>query len=250
MGILRATDPPIPPDELRFMGEDAEGFIAIGDRLVGDLKRVAGLAARSTVLDIGCGYGRVAHALLRDRSFRGRYRGLDILPRHVAWCRDHLGNWRFRFCHLDVRNDRYNPNGQLEPTEASLPAPGGSVDVVVAASVFTHMWPEEITHYLTEIAGVLRPTGQAYLTFFLLNESWEALHESGSHGSVVLGHRHNNHTRFMNEDDPLHAIGYDQDWVLEEAERTGLVCRHVQFGAWSGRADGQGFQDAMVFGLR
>lgn len=247
MRIPRRTGLPIPPDDLRFMREDPDKFLRVGDRLVDDLRGLAGMGARSTVLDVGCGYGRVAHALRRARRFRGRYIGMDILPNHIAWCSDNLGNRRFRFHHLDVRNDRYNATGRLAATEIELPVRDASVDVALATSLFTHMWPEDVAHYLGEIAAALRPGGRAYLTFFLLDETWRQLHDSGPQGSVAMHHRHDADVRYMSEDDPLHAIGYSPAWVARQANRVGLTQTMVQLGAWCGRRDGRGFQDALVF---
>lgn len=246
MRTLRRADPPIPPDRLRFMGDEPDAFRRIGDRLVGDLRTFAGLRSRSKVLDVGSGYGRIAHALLRDRKFRGHYIGMDILERHVTWCADNLGSRRVEFHHLDVRNDRYNPKGSVAATQIELPIEPATVDVALAASVFTHMWPQEIAHYLQQIATALRPGGHAYLTFFLLDETWRRLHADGPQGTVVMHHRHDDHVRYMNPQDPLHAIGYSPEWVTREAASVGLRQTGLQLGAWCGRPDGRGFQDALI----
>jgi SAM-dependent methyltransferase len=80
---------PLPPAELRFMNEDDEAFAAIGDAIVLDMIELCALSADSAVLDVGSGYGRVAHALAR-REFEGVYLGLEILPRHVTWCQGEI----------------------------------------------------------------------------------------------------------------------------------------------------------------
>jgi SAM-dependent methyltransferase len=67
---------PLPPAELRFMGEDDERFAAIGDGIVVDMIELCALRADAAVLDIGSGYGRVAHALAR-RGFEGE-RQFDV----------------------------------------------------------------------------------------------------------------------------------------------------------------------------
>ena len=59
------TPPPIPPEKMRFMNEDEPGFLATGDELTRDARAWAGLDDASDVLDVGSGYGRFAHALLR-----------------------------------------------------------------------------------------------------------------------------------------------------------------------------------------
>lgn len=79
----------MPPAELRFMGASDEEFARVGDRVVRSLRELAGLEPAESVLEIGCGYGRVAHALLRS-GHAGPYTGMDILPRHVEWCASNI----------------------------------------------------------------------------------------------------------------------------------------------------------------
>ena len=43
-------------------------------------------SADASVLDIGCGLGGL-YAHLKDRGFRGRYTGMDIVPAYVEKCR-------------------------------------------------------------------------------------------------------------------------------------------------------------------
>lgn len=119
------------------------------------------------LVDVGCGYGRVAHALLRAGGFRGRYLGLDILPRQIAWCQENftpLSEGSLRFELVDIKNDRYNPAGRLSPRSVSFDVETGSADVVLLASVFTHMYADDIVHYLGEIRRMLRPEGRCLAT--------------------------------------------------------------------------------------
>ena len=67
------------------MGESDQDFIALGDEFVEALTEHAGLRDDSRVLDIGCGYGRLPHALKRS-GFAGSYLGIDVLEKHVRWC--------------------------------------------------------------------------------------------------------------------------------------------------------------------
>ena len=137
------------------MGESDEDFIALGDELVEALTEHAGLREDSRVLDIGCGYGRLPHALKR-RGFAGTYLGIDVLERHVRWCTKRLGDPRFRFRHADIKNERYNPNGSQAVGDLDLG--DERFDVIAAFSVFTHMWPEDVKAYLRLAAGALAPT--------------------------------------------------------------------------------------------
>jgi SAM-dependent methyltransferase len=236
---------PIPPEQLRFMGEDEAKFLRLGDAIVAELRDLAGLTGDSVVLDVGCGYGRVAHALLRSH-FTGRYRGFDILPKHVAWCVENLAGPHVEFSHLDVQNDRYNPTGTQGAATVDLGLEPASADVILATSVFTHMWPDEIGNYLRQMARALRLEGRAYLTFFLMNDSWRALDRDGKPTFPLPHGSEDGAYRFMNPDNPLHVIAYEQPWVEAQMEAAGLEVIDVRLGFWAGRESPALLQDGVV----
>ncbi|HEU0264226.1 MAG TPA: methyltransferase domain-containing protein, partial [Geobacterales bacterium] len=238
---------PIPPDRLRFMNETPEQYLSIGDLLVKDLTNLAGLKKNSRILDIGSGYGRLAHSMMRSSGFQGQYIGLEILKLHSQWCRDQLGTLdpHFRFVHLDLRNDRYNPGGKLKASEVVFPQGDASQDVICLTSVFTHMYEEEIRHYLTEIHRLLAPGGRCYATFFLLNAESLDLMEAGK-STIAMKLVLNDHCRYLNPDDPLHAIGYDELWLQQLVESCGLKTETVAHGAWCGRKTDNIYQDVLV----
>ncbi|HET8756638.1 MAG TPA: class I SAM-dependent methyltransferase, partial [Solirubrobacteraceae bacterium] len=180
---------PMPPMELRFMAEDDERFTAIGDMIVVDMIELCALRADANVLDVGSGYGRVAHALWR-REFAGDYLGLEILRRQVDWCAAEItpaSGGRLRFAHLDVRNTRYNPGGATAAEDVTFDVADAAVDVAVLTSVFTHMYAAEIERYLGELARVLRPGGRALATFFALDETWREAQLAGR-GALPMTH--------------------------------------------------------------
>ena len=229
------------------MAEDDEKFNAIGDMIVVDMIDLAALRADAAVLDIGSGYGRVAHALWR-REFEGDYLGLEILSQHVEWCREHItpaSGGRLRFEHLDVRNARYNPAGAVAADEVTFDVADGSVDVAVLTSVFTHMYPAEIERYLHELARVLRPGGRALTTFFALDETWRDAQLAGR-GALAMTHVLDAHCRYHNADDPLHAIGYTPAWIRAAVTAAGLRVFATRLGSWCGRAAAVGYQDTFV----
>ncbi len=98
----------------------------------------------------------------------------------IAWCRGKVTSHFSNFCFqvADVSNRNFNPTGCLRPTEYRLPYPDASFDVVHLRSVFTHMGPREVEHYLGEIARVLAPGGRCLATYFLLNRESLAMMQS------------------------------------------------------------------------
>jgi SAM-dependent methyltransferase len=233
--------------ELRFMAEDDEKFNAIGDSIVVDMIELCALRADANVLDVGSGYGRVAHALWR-REFEGDYLGLEILRRQVDWCSEQItpaSDGRLRFAHLNVRNSRYNPDGARPAEEATFDVVDASVDVAVLTSVFTHMYPAEIERYLHELARVLRPGGRALTTFFALDETWREAQLAGR-GAIAMPHVLTPECRYHNADDPLHAIGYTPAWIRAAVAAAGLRIFAARLGGWCGRPAALGYQDTFV----
>lgn len=130
----------------------------------------AGLRRVETVLDIGCGVGRVACALSYYLSPSGRYEGLEPVGRWVRWSRAIIGaRFRnFRFKQLAVHHPIYNAREKRQPDSARFPYPDGTFDLVFAASVFQHNRAETVQHYLGEIARVLHLGGRCVISCFLL----------------------------------------------------------------------------------
>jgi SAM-dependent methyltransferase len=222
---------PIPPQTLRFMAEGEREFLQIGDGLLKTIQAVTGgLGPATAIVDIGSGYGRLAHALLRS-GFQGTYHGLEILRPHTEWAQQNLGNDRFRFSHLDIRNGRYNPNGRLDAGEVRLQTHAARCDLIVLTSVFTHMYESEIENYLTCFSEMLQPGGQVVCTFFLLDaERRQAVINDES--KLSLPYIRSPVARYHNSSDPLHAIAFERDWVETAAHRSGLLVKSISYGHW------------------
>jgi SAM-dependent methyltransferase len=193
-----------------------------------------GLRKTDRVLDVGSGYGRFAIGLMGS-GFTGRYLGFDILSRHVDWCTENLTAFkrRYRFRHLDVRNDRYNPAGTIDAADARFPAPDHSRDTVVLFSVFTHLYEADIRRYLAEIRRVLVPGGRAITTWFVFTEArlGQVTSEQCEHPMThVLDER----TRFAYEEDPLWAISYERSFVERLVREAGLRVTLCSYGTWAG----------------
>ena len=237
---------PLPPSKLRFMGESDDTFLGLGDELADAVVRHTELGPASRVLDVGCGYGRLAHALLR-RGFEGTYLGIDVQKSPLRWCSRHLGSDRFEFRHFDLPNERYNPSGDLSIRNIGLGE--REYDVVCAFSLFTHMWPKDVTAYFDLFRKVLADDGRAVTTFFLLDNTWRKLVSEGK--TMRFQHVRDNDCRYLSADEPLHAVGYRLEWVIRNAFIAGLLpASPPRFGKWSQRPleeDEAAFQDTLVF---
>jgi hypothetical protein len=76
------------------------------------MKLLCAVEPKHTILDIGCGCGRLALAL-EPCIPQGRYIGFDVQRKLINWCQRNISNSRpaFRFFHFNVYSDRYNPGG-------------------------------------------------------------------------------------------------------------------------------------------
>ena len=99
-----------------------------------------------SVLDFGCGCGRVCRAW--HGRHQGKIYGVDLHPSLVDWCQENLPFGEFSIDHL------------MTP----LNYPDGSFDFTYAISVFTHLDEKSQDFWLQELARVLKPGGVAYIT--------------------------------------------------------------------------------------
>jgi ubiquinone/menaquinone biosynthesis C-methylase UbiE len=250
--LRRRTGELVPPRSAFFAGS-VDGYRASGRRLVRMLEETAALAPSSRVLDVGSGNGRLAVALTETLGEQGSYDGLDIVASGIEWCSGTITPRypSFRFTHADVFNAEYNPRGSVRPGDYRFPYPDESFDLVVLVSVFTHMLPADMDHYLAEIARVLAPGGRCFATYFLLNEESERLMEAGS-SSLRFKHELGA-CRVVNPAVPELSVAYAEAVVRETHERNGLTLDEgFRYGGWCGRPplwgdeSGPGDQDVVV----
>jgi ubiquinone/menaquinone biosynthesis C-methylase UbiE len=235
----------IPPEGLHRVGRG--DYIEMGRRWLQHFRTLGGLRSDESVLDIGCGTGRIAVALTGFLEEHTAYEGIDVSAAAVEWCRERITSRHpnFRFRVADIRNKAYNPRGALDAATYRLPFDDACFDFVVLTSVFTHLLPAETENYLREIARVLTPVGRCVATFFLLNPAARAALATGD--AWVRPCHHLGVYSTTSLDVPEHSIFYEEDFVLAAIARSGLdVARPIAYGNWCGRhAPGVG-QDIVV----
>ena len=127
------------------------------------LLRQLGLKPEHTVIDAGCGSGRLA-IKLKD-FLTGTFIGIDVVPDLFEYARRVCGreDWRF-----------YAAPG------TTIPEPDASADFITFFSVFTHLHHEETFRYLADARRVIRPGGHIVFSFleFRLNTHWYVFENS------------------------------------------------------------------------
>lgn len=208
------------------------------------LRLFGGLKPHDSILEVGCGYGRVAFPLRFLLDSNGRYFGFDLSRNKISFLQDNFTPRypSFQFTYSDIRNTFYNPGGQTAATDYRFPHEDASLDLVFAASVFTHMTPENMAHYISETARVLKRDGRALFSFFLLQN-----YRPGAERPRGFSREDFNFDFGLDEFDsrfavsrpsnPEYMTAYDMELVAETAEAVGLSAEQVSPGLWSGTAE-------------
>ncbi|MBX6374649.1 MAG: class I SAM-dependent methyltransferase [Acetobacteraceae bacterium] len=245
------ADPGLPvPDATAIRRVGSMGrtdFLQTGFLLCEALREAAGLTPDEAVLDIGCGWGRLALPLARHLGPAGRYLGMDAAAEAIAWCRRAIGDAdsRFRFHHADIRNSYANPRGRIPASAAVLLPWEERFDLVVATSLFTHLLPDAVERYVREAARLCRPGGRFFATFFLLDEESLRLSAEGRARHRFPAQR--GVARIANEEVPEDAVAYPREHVLALLDAAGFDAELLP-GAWCGRDGATAFdyQDVIL----
>ena len=136
------------------------------------------LAEDSTILDIGCGAGRMAFGMSAYLGDNGSYTGFDPLEDQIAFANEAINRPNFSFQHVDLWHRLYRPGGKINPDSFRFPTADASVDVAVSASVITHLERETAQRHLDETARVLRHGGRALYSTFIITP--DMLPENGA----------------------------------------------------------------------
>ena len=230
------TTPRVPPRAQTFIG--GGDFEGIGNAFFKILKRY-GLTADMSVLDAGCGQGRMARPLAG--WLRADYHGFDIDKSGVAWCKAHYQDApNFHFSHADIYNARYNRGGQIAAKDFKFPFDDGQFDVVFLTSVFTHMFKDDVENYLSEIARVMTPGGTCLISWFLHED------ELPPHPVYNFQYPVDDVTRTTVAKNPEAAIAFDLTWAKSLYAKHGLTVTDLQRGSWAGGRGVMGIQDLVV----
>jgi ubiquinone/menaquinone biosynthesis C-methylase UbiE len=227
--------------------QNRDEFIRNGEAYFAHFKDLLSLAPDEAVLDVGSGMGRKTRLLTQYLVPPGRYVGLDIVQSGVAWCTQHITSRypNFTFEHIDVQNGMYNPNGKYTATNYQFPFEDATFDVAILGSVFTHMKPPEVDHYLAELARVLRPGARTMITYFLLNDESERLIAQG-HTAFSFRHQYEGYAVEVAHA-PENAVALPEHDVREFYQRHQLVIDEpIRYGSWAARESYLDFQDIVI----
>lgn len=142
----------VPPPRLRHRVHgsiDHRGYLEVGQRSWRSIEQLLEEIGRpadtfDSILDYGCGSGRVARVIPKNTSRGPRtITAIDIDATAIAWCARHLPGIQF----LAV------------PPNPPTPLPDAAFDLIFAVSVFTHLDETMQFAILDEMRRLLRPDG-------------------------------------------------------------------------------------------
>ena len=185
----RLTPPRRLLDEAGIGGGD---YDEIGSQFLNHYRDICGVGPDDSILDIGCGYGRMAKPFTKFLNpDKGKFVGFDVFPKSVEWCQKAFQkpHPNFKFELLNIRNVHYNANGTESDTNIRFPYDDNSFDFIFLTSVFTHLMPAASAHYLKEIRRLLKPGKKCFATFFILDDESRALVEEKKAQGAFQIHR-------------------------------------------------------------
>ena len=189
------------------VSENPHGVLPFGDHVPAENYR--------SVLDFGCGCGRVARQMMLQHEARPeRYLGVDIYAPSIRWCRKHMTPFdpRYRFARMNAFNPNLNPYGR---DEAPIPT-RERFSLVNAHSVFTHIIERDVQFYFDECRRVLEPGGVLRATWFMFDKAEMPMMHDFQHALYIA------------LDDPTHAVIYDRDFVRSLYRNAGLNIFRVE----------------------
>jgi SAM-dependent methyltransferase len=198
------------------------------------------------VLDVGSGIGRKTLQLTSYFEADASYVGIDTSAKGIEWCNEHIASRfpNFTFTHVDVANRLYNPSGRVKPCDFRFPFGDRSFTFVMLGSVFTHMMPPDVVHYLSEVARVLEPGKRCLISYFLLNDESRALLSSG--GSELAFRSASDGYATTSPEVPERAVAFEESFVTRLYRDAGLQIERVEYGSWCGRQRYMSYQDLIL----
>lgn len=210
------------------------------------------------MLDVGCGVGRLYLSVKPYLTRTDHYTGIDIGRELIDICRRQYRAPNVSFVHTPNSNGYYT--GSNSSDYSPWPFDNGSMNLVTALSVWTHLREEDWRYYLSEVSRVLSPGGRAIISFFVLDDLYRPERKSGRISDFypqpenkwifdqhAYGSKNWLHPLHVSK--PEVAIGVPKKVFDKEIEAAGLKVREFLPGQWKDQP-GFFFQDVAILEKR
>lgn len=146
--------------------------------------------------------------------------------------------------YIDLKNDLYNLSTEAEAENFTFPYPENHFDSVVLTSVFTHMMPEDVQNYLTQISKVMKKEGRCLATFFLLNPEIRRFMEENK---ILFQFPYSfDGYSLMDQKVKEANVAFEETFLFSMLEKCGLQAETVHRGRWSNGNTPLDFQDVVI----
>lgn len=184
----------------------------------------------SSILELGCHHGRTAIGLAYYLKKPAKYFGIDVMKKQIDWANNHFDSSIFKFVHADIYHEIFNPKGSIKCVEYVFPFKEKSFDLIFAASVFTHLFPQEVEHYFKEIYRTLKDNGNALLSFCLFNNSIPQKTINLDIYSFQYPLDQNRNVFIKEKMSPTKAVAYKYEFIKTLCKKANLKIKKVFYG--------------------
>ena len=229
--IFRDKSALAPPKGLMFTGSG--GFESVGKQFFNYFIQYGDITPDSSILDIGSGIGRMAVPFTNYLSNKGSYEGFDIVKIGVDWCKQNISSKypNFNFKLIPLKNDLYLSDTNNTAENLVFPYKNDSFDFVFLTSVFTHMLPNDVKNYISEINRVLKPNKKFFATFFILDEI--SKNAMISKGTKQFPYEMENYS-LMDKTVKEANVAYNKEYIINLLNENDFEVVQFLRGNWSG----------------
>ena len=211
----------------------------------------------STVLDYGCGIGRLAIGLLEDRNDL-KYFGIDVVPEFIEFAKKYITkiNENFIFFLVDDANEYYEKYTIKDKTKSDYTRFDFlecKPDFIFALSLFSHLNIVEAQKVLKNITSCMHDDSVVFLTTFIIDI--EAKNSMRSSETFPFNPNSTHYYESYVEDDyngPQSAIGFERSTLEDLFLTYNLVITQQISGYWRGHsyANNKSLQDILILRKR
>lgn len=242
--ILKDKFLPVPPTHRNFVSPEGTHFIAEGVNLM-EILYSYGLRPEHSLLDVGCGIGRLAIPMTQFMTDEGAYFGLDINLSGIAWCHENLTQKypNFEFAVINAKNQHYGHQyeyGNDTMQTASIPIkPDRRFDAACTFSLFTHLlWPEVDQYF--RIVGPLLKRGAFFLSSLYLMTPAAKQGVAAGTSPFAFDLSQSGPTYTIKGTSYSHAMAHDETTLLTLAKKHGMSLKcAVHYSGWPTGKPGQ-----------